>query len=271
MNTLTEVGKRIKKCREEKGLTQEELGISLGLNKSTIQRYETGKISRIKLPVLEAIAEKLSVNPDYLALKTDDPTDYKLTDEWERAPYEVKEHLNFDPKAVYNAIRARDEDGAREEIKSVRLSGLSANEQIVGLSTLEQKNIRIIPLYKSVSAGFGAHADDYVIGYEPVYIESDYDAKNSLAIVVKGDSMYPKIESGDIIIVHKQSDFDNGDIIVVIPLDGTDSGFVKRAFLSKDKLTLESINNAYPSMEFEGEEMNSIHVVGVVKKIIKSV
>ena len=73
MNTV-EIGNRIKTAREEKGLTQEELGIRLGLNKSTIQRYEAGKILRIKLPVLESIAIELSVNPEYLALKTDDPS-----------------------------------------------------------------------------------------------------------------------------------------------------------------------------------------------------
>ena len=44
MNTV-EIGNRIKTAREEKGLTQEELGIRLGLNKSTIQRYEAGENS----------------------------------------------------------------------------------------------------------------------------------------------------------------------------------------------------------------------------------
>ncbi|MBQ7757028.1 MAG: helix-turn-helix domain-containing protein [Oscillospiraceae bacterium] len=68
---LIEVGKRIKTRREQIGLTQEELGNLLWLNKSTIQRYETGKISKIKLPVLHAMAKQLNVNPDWLSAKTD--------------------------------------------------------------------------------------------------------------------------------------------------------------------------------------------------------
>lgn len=68
-----EIGKRIRLCREEAGITQEELGQTLGLNKSTIQRYETGKIVKIKLPILQAMANTLNVNPNYLALKTDNP------------------------------------------------------------------------------------------------------------------------------------------------------------------------------------------------------
>jgi transcriptional regulator with XRE-family HTH domain len=68
------IGRRIRECREDKGMTQEELGRKLGYNKSTIQRYETGLISSLKIPVLHAIANALNVNPDYLALKSDDKT-----------------------------------------------------------------------------------------------------------------------------------------------------------------------------------------------------
>ena len=71
-NKNIEIGKRIKQRREELGMTQEELGKELGLNKSTIQRYETGKIAKIKLPVIHAIAKQLRVNPEWLVLKTDE-------------------------------------------------------------------------------------------------------------------------------------------------------------------------------------------------------
>lgn len=70
------IGSRIKTIREEKGLTQEELAKALGLNKSTIQRYETAKIEKIKLPVIDAIAQKLNVNPEWLSNKTDVRTSY---------------------------------------------------------------------------------------------------------------------------------------------------------------------------------------------------
>ncbi len=68
----TEIGNRIKSRREELNLTQENLGSILWLNKSTIQRYETGKVNRIKIPVLHAMAKALDVDPNWLALKTDD-------------------------------------------------------------------------------------------------------------------------------------------------------------------------------------------------------
>lgn len=71
MADVNEIGKRIKLCRERNKLTQGELGERLGLNKSTIQRYETGQVSKIKLPILESIACELNVSAAYLALKTD--------------------------------------------------------------------------------------------------------------------------------------------------------------------------------------------------------
>lgn len=46
MADVNEIGKRIKLCREKNKLTQGELGERLGLNKSTIQRYETGQVAK---------------------------------------------------------------------------------------------------------------------------------------------------------------------------------------------------------------------------------
>lgn len=66
MDTKNMIGQRIKQRREEIGMTQAELGAALWLNKSTIQRYETGKITKIKVPVIHAIAKQLNVDPNWL-------------------------------------------------------------------------------------------------------------------------------------------------------------------------------------------------------------
>ena len=220
MNTI-EIGNRIKAAREEKGLTQEELGIRLGLNKSTIQRYEAGKILRIKLPVLESIAIELNVNPEYLALKTDDPS----------------------PKHSSHII--------------------DSNATI-----LPQDNVHIIPIYESVSAGFGAYADDYVVDYMPLYIVSEEEAKNTMCIVVSGDSMYPKIENGDKIQVLRQDWAEDGQVVVAL-IDG-ENGVVKKIKYSDDKITLVSFNPEYQPREFVGAERDRIRILGIVKTVIKS-
>ncbi len=60
------IGARIRQRREALNMTQEELGAALRLNKSSVQRYESGQVQRIKRPILNAIAEALSVNPLWL-------------------------------------------------------------------------------------------------------------------------------------------------------------------------------------------------------------
>ena len=135
---------------------------------------------------------------------------------------------------------------------------------------LDQSHIYMIPVYETVSAGFGAYADDHITGYEPVYLSSEREARETIAITVKGDSMYPKIEEGDLVVVHQQDYFENGDIVVAVVV-GDGEGFVKRAFQSNGKLSLESINPSYPPMTFSGAQVETVRIMGVVRKIIKTV
>lgn len=72
--TNIEIGKRIADRRSALGLTMDEVAKEIGVAKSTIQRYETGQIKKLKLPVIESIAAVLQVNPDWLIGNSEDPT-----------------------------------------------------------------------------------------------------------------------------------------------------------------------------------------------------
>lgn len=76
-----EIGKRIKERRKELDLTLEQLADTLGFNKSTLQRYEAGKVKKIKIPVLHSMAKVLKVDPNWLALKTDEKSEYFIETE----------------------------------------------------------------------------------------------------------------------------------------------------------------------------------------------
>ena len=213
-----EIGKRIKMKREERGITQEELGKVLSLNKSTIQRYEAGKIEKIKLPVIQAMAQVLNVNPDWLVLKTDDPS--------------IKNDSNI-------------------EI-------ISAGDSIYK-----------IPVFSSVSAGFGAYACSDIIDYMPLYFQNPSDVPDTICIKVQGDSMYPKIEDGDIIVVRRQESVDSGSIAVV--LVDEEQGYVKKVFYDRETIELHSINPEYAPKIFKGKDVLRVRVVGLVKKIVKEI
>jgi repressor LexA len=127
--------------------------------------------------------------------------------------------------------------------------------------------LRNIPVYESVSAGFGTNASDYVLSYTPVFIHSDLEAENTIGIRVSGSSMYPEIKDGDTIIVHKQPDVDNKDI-AVIRVD--DSYLVKQILREDNTITLHSFNPEYEDRVFVDEQMNRITVVGVVTSVSRS-
>lgn len=136
-------------------------------------------------------------------------------------------------------------------------------------AVLDSNRIRMVPVFESASAGFGAYASNEVIDYIPLYINSDYEANETLCIRVKGDSMYPKIEDGDIIQVHKQDSVDSGSIAVVL-LDG-EEGLVKKVVYGDDWIELHSFNPEYQTKRFDGADVLRLRVVGLVKKIIKEV
>lgn len=71
MATNKEIGDRIKFRREELNMTLMDVALRVGVASSTIQRYESGNVDKLKLPVLESIAKALSVNPEWLVFKSD--------------------------------------------------------------------------------------------------------------------------------------------------------------------------------------------------------
>ena len=66
-------GERIKKLRKEKGLTQQQLGEMLGVQKSAIAKYENGRVPNLKKETISRLAEIFNVTPNYL-LGIDEPS-----------------------------------------------------------------------------------------------------------------------------------------------------------------------------------------------------
>lgn len=62
---------RLRATREERGISAKELAEAVGINATTIYRYETAEFKGVKAVLLTAIADYLNVNPDYLIGATD--------------------------------------------------------------------------------------------------------------------------------------------------------------------------------------------------------
>lgn len=120
-----------------------------------------------------------------------------------------------------------------------------------------------LPIVGRVCAGNGVFAQEEIIGYETV--ETKYGSDDYFCLQVKGNSMSPKIDSGDIVLVKKQDYVENGELAIVI-VDNED-GLIKKVEHGKDCIKLISFNLYYPERIFEKNEMSRVKIIG---KVIES-
>lgn len=121
----------------------------------------------------------------------------------------------------------------------------------------------MIPVLGRVSAGIGVIADEDIIGYEST--DAKYDNGEYFYLQVKGDSMSPKIDDGDLVLVHRQTSVDSGTV-GVFSVDGED-GFVKKVEYDAENIDLISFNPYYPPMHFHGPDVLRVYVHGRVVKL----
>lgn len=69
---LKKLGLRLKSLRNDKGITQTDLGNIVNVGKSTISQYESG-ISSPDYDILQKLADYFNVSLDYLLGRTDNP------------------------------------------------------------------------------------------------------------------------------------------------------------------------------------------------------
>ena len=60
------IGEKIRAARISKGMTQEELGKLLGVQKSAVAKYENGRVVNIKRSTLKKISDILEIRPSEL-------------------------------------------------------------------------------------------------------------------------------------------------------------------------------------------------------------
>ncbi len=80
--------------------------------------------------------------------------------------------------------------------------------------------------------------------------------------------MFPVLIEDDIVIIKKQEDFENGDLVVAI-VNG-DEATIKKGKKSDNNILLQPLNNTkYEPLIFTYEEMKTVPViiVGIVKQL----
>ncbi|MBQ1284198.1 MAG: XRE family transcriptional regulator [Acutalibacteraceae bacterium] len=149
------------------------------------------------------------------------------------------------------------------------LFGVSKTEIIEDAKSTPVSPITRVPILGRVAAGSGCLADDNLDGYENVPTDILSTEEEYILLNVKGDSMSPKIEEGDRLLIQLQPSVDSGSYAVVL-IDDED-GVVKKVCYSKNRIELISENPYYPPRIFEDSEVTRVRVVGLVKYIFRKV
>lgn len=124
-----------------------------------------------------------------------------------------------------------------------------------------------IPILGTVKAGYDYLAQENWIGTVDVETSLVGNGKDYFALKVHGNSMSPALIEDDVVIIKKQNDFENGDIVVAI-ING-DEATIKKGKKSDSSILLQPLNPSYEPLIFTYDEMKTIPVtiIGIVKQL----
>ena len=131
-----------------------------------------------------------------------------------------------------------------------------------GLRPLSSMRRQKIPMIGEVAAGVPILAEQ---DFE-TWVDAGDELRADYALTVRGDSMQPTYQDGDVLFVRAQSDVDNGTVAVVL-IDDTTA--VKHVYHEHDGVTLTSDNPAYPPMRIRLSDHEVIRILGVVVGFIR--
>ena len=122
-----------------------------------------------------------------------------------------------------------------------------------------------IPVLGTVAAGIPISAVEDILDYEEV--PQAWESQGEFfALKIKGDSMEPRMESGDVVIVKQQPDANSGDTVIVL-VNGDDAT-CKRLQKTDNGIMLVSTNPKYPPMFYSNEEIQTKPVV-ILGKVVE--
>lgn len=129
-----------------------------------------------------------------------------------------------------------------------------------------RKKIISVDVLGTVPAGIPFEAIEDVVGSEEIQISVAESSCDYFALRVKGDSMAPRIRSGDIVICKKQPSVESGEAAVVM-VNGNDAT-LKRVKKSPEGITLVPDNPSFDVKYYSNEEIESLPIV-VLGKVVE--
>ena len=150
-------------------------------------------------------------------------------------------------------------------IKLANYFNISVDELIGNEDAPKMKGIKI-PVFGHVAAGIPITAIEDIIDYEEIS-EEEASKGEYFGLVIKGDSMEPKMSTGDVVIVRSQPTIENGEIAIVL-VNG-DEATCKKIKKTPEGIILMSLNPSYEPMFYTNKEIEQlpIRIIGKVVEL----
>lgn len=187
---------------------------------------------------------------------------------------ELSEKANIPKSAISQYLSGLYEAKQKSIFKLANVLNVS-EAWLMGLDVPMEKDVKLdelgnpvveVPILGTVKAGYDYLAQENWIG--TVDVDKKLAESGELfALKIKGDSMSPILIEDDIVIIKKQEDFENGDLVVAI-VNG-DEATIKKGKKSDSSILLQPLNPSYEPLIFTYDEVKSIPVtiVGIVKQL----
>lgn len=135
-------------------------------------------------------------------------------------------------------------------------------DYLLGRETQKNKKGVLIPVLGRVVAGIPIDEIEEILDYEEITQEMA-NSGEFFALKIKGDSMMPRMQENDVVIVKKQAQVDNGIVLI----NGNEATCKKVQYNEKG-VSLISYNSSYAPMFYTKEECLTLPVA-VIGKVVE--
>lgn len=126
-------------------------------------------------------------------------------------------------------------------------------------------SFRSVPLVGTIACGTPTLAEENIESF----IRMSENINADFALRCRGSSMInARIFDGDIVFIRQQPDVENGEIAAVL-IEG--EATLKRIYKYKNRLELRAENPTFAPLNYEGEELNTVRILGKAVAFISTV
>lgn len=150
--------------------------------------------------------------------------------------------------------------------KMARYFGIEKADLVEEGSKRKEVTSTRIPVLGRVAAGIPIDAIENIIDWEEIPTEMSRHGEY-YGLVIRGDSMEPRIYNGDVVIVKKQDTAESGSIVIAT-VNGDDAT-CKRYMKYEHSIALVSLNPKHPPMVFSEDDVDKMPIAiwGIVVEI----